>query len=57
MKEISNNFKMELLKIPYAMIQKKIKDYPQNNNIFLPKENYVKIYQRIKINNKELVKM
>ena len=50
---ISNNFKMELLKIPYAMIPKLIKEvhfnqnYPQNNNIFLPnkKEPYVKIYQ------------
>ena len=50
---ISNNFKMELLKIPYAMIPKLIKEvhfnqnYPQNNNIYLPnkKEPYVKIYQ------------
>ena len=50
---ISKNFKLELLKIPYVMIPKLIKEVhfnqniPQNNNIYLPnkKEPYVKIFE------------
>ena len=47
---IDNNFKLELLKIPYGMIPKMIEEVhfkcPQNNNIYVPnkKEPYVKIF-------------
>ena len=49
---ITDKKKLELLKIPYAMIPKMIeevhfnKNYPQNNNICLPnkKEPYVKVF-------------
>ena len=50
---ITDNFKTELLKIPYAMIPRMIeaihfnKAHPENKNIYLPnkKEPYVKVYQ------------
>jgi len=50
---ITDHFKTELLKIPYAMIPRMIeaihfnKAHPENKNIYLPnkKEPYVKVYQ------------
>ena len=53
LKHITDSFKTDLLKIPYAMIPKLIeavhfnKDVPENKNILLPNKNapYVKVYE------------
>ena len=49
---ITDNYKLELLKLPYSMIPKLIENvhfdpnYPENNNIYIPnkKEPYVKVF-------------
>ena len=60
LEHITDNYKIDLLKLPYSMIPRLIKDvhfnseYPENNNIYIPnkKEPYVKVFS----NNKWIYK-